>query len=66
MYNPIFEDDDKNGNLKQLRELIYIRSTKHNISELGSNILTFIKKHPVSFFTAVLFFFLGGYKKRRN
>ena len=44
MYNPIFEDDDKNGNLKQLRELIYIRSTKHNISELGSNIITFIKK----------------------
>lgn len=63
MYNPIFEDEDRDLNLKHLREMIYLRSTKHNVSELSSNVLSFIKKHPVSFFMAVVLFTLGSTKK---
>lgn len=63
MYNPIFEDETREINLKQLREMIYLRSTKHNLSELGSNIFSFIKKHPFSFFAAVILFSLGSVRK---
>ncbi len=63
MYNPIFEEEDRKADLKQLREMICLRSSKDNLSELSSNLFTFIKKHPISFFTALIIFSLGSRKK---
>jgi hypothetical protein len=63
MYNPIFEEEDRKTDLKQLREMIYLRSTKDNFFDLISNIFSFVKKHPISFFTAFIIFSLGSRNK---
>ncbi|MCH2226461.1 MAG: hypothetical protein MK033_01690 [Candidatus Caenarcaniphilales bacterium] len=59
MYNPIFEDENRDEDLRQLREMIHLRSTKSYIADFCSDLFFFFRKHPISFLSALALFVIG-------
>ena len=59
MYNPIFEDENRDEDLKQLREMIHLRSTKNYIVDFFSDLFFFFRKHLVGCLSALALFAIG-------
>ncbi|NQY79558.1 MAG: hypothetical protein HRT47_04525 [Candidatus Caenarcaniphilales bacterium] len=59
MYNPIFEDENREDDLKQLREMIHLRSTKNHIADFFSDLFFFFRKHPFGCLSALALFAIG-------